>query len=237
MTLNCSPSALVSSVATKKHPRKRAFLCGVGYRWSKCRSKCRAKTDEVEHRKGLKWLVHGNSFGDSLVFYFSGHGLQSDDEDGDEVDGSNEAICPLDDDDKGVILDNQINSMIVKPLRKSVTLHAIMDCCHSGSVLDLTSIYHHKRNQWVEEFPPNGTFKGTSGGLAICISACKDDQNAYNEQMTYTGLKTAAGALTYSFIQAVKKNPRTTYAALVNSIQDGIEESSKTHGRKIIATL
>ncbi|KAM7251406.1 hypothetical protein ACFE04_023289 [Oxalis oulophora] len=179
--------------------------------------------------RGLQWLVHNCTPGDSLVFYFSGHGMQEVESDGDEVDGYNEAICPLDYKSNGVILDNQINSMIVRPLTQGVTLHAIMDCCNSGTVLDLTSIYDSEKKQWVDEYPPNGCYKGTSGGLAISISACKDYQIA-NTALIFSG-ETAAGAMTYALVRAIKKNNRLTYASLLASINDVVQETKKAQAR------
>lgn len=82
--------------------------------------------------------------GDSLVFYFSGHGLRQPDFKGDEEDGYDETLCPVDFRKEGMILDNDINSFIVKPLPAGVTLHAIIDACHSGTVLDLQYIYNRK---------------------------------------------------------------------------------------------
>lgn len=35
----------------------------------------------------LKWLVQGCQSGDSLIFYYAGHGSQVPDENGDEIDG------------------------------------------------------------------------------------------------------------------------------------------------------
>jgi metacaspase-1 len=90
--------------------------------------------------RALRWLVDGTSAGDSLVFHFSGHGVQRLDRDGDEADGYDEALCPVDFDDPhggGVILDDEINATIVRPLGKGVKLHAFVDTCHSGTMLDL----------------------------------------------------------------------------------------------------
>ncbi|KAG1841180.1 caspase domain-containing protein [Suillus tomentosus] len=44
--------------------------------------------------------------GDSMFFYFSGHGGQVRDLDGDEVDGYDEFICPVDYQESGVMNDN-----------------------------------------------------------------------------------------------------------------------------------
>ncbi|KAM7251870.1 hypothetical protein ACFE04_023753 [Oxalis oulophora] len=96
----------------------------------------------------LKWLVEDCKSGDSLVFYFAGHGRQVPDTDMDEKDGYDEAICPCDFEEEGsggYILDDEINSTIVAPLINGVTLHAIVDACHSGTILDLQCIYNRTK--------------------------------------------------------------------------------------------
>jgi len=82
--------------------------------------------------------------GDSLVFYFSGHGVRQFDFDSDESDGFDETICPVDFVEVGTIRDDEIKSAIVRPLKKGVTLNAIVDACHSGTVLDLPYVYNRK---------------------------------------------------------------------------------------------
>ena len=37
----------------------------------------------------------------------------------------------------GQIVDDQILEMLVKPMKAGVTCTVLMDCCHSGTVLDL----------------------------------------------------------------------------------------------------
>lgn len=37
----------------------------------------------------------------------------------------------------GQIIDDDILTMLVKPMRKGVSCTVLMDCCHSGTVLDL----------------------------------------------------------------------------------------------------
>ena len=85
----------------------------------------------------LYWLVQGCQPGDSLVFHYSGHGSQQRNYTGDEVDGYDETLCPLDFKTQGMIVDDEINATIVRPLPRGVRLHAFIDACHSGTVLDL----------------------------------------------------------------------------------------------------
>lgn len=87
--------------------------------------------------------MSGIQSGDSLVFYFSGHGKRQRDHKRDEIDGFDETICPMDFEKRGMILDNDINDAIVRPLTQNVTLHAIVDSCHSGTVLDLPCVFNN----------------------------------------------------------------------------------------------
>lgn len=179
----------------------------------------RAPTKE-NMEEGLRWLVKGCRPGDSLVFYFSGHGLRQPDFDNDEVDGFDETLCPVDFKTKGLILDNDINAMIVRPLPKGVTLHAIIDACYSGTILDLEFLYSLKERRWLDNRPPSGAQKCTSGGRAICFSACRDDQMATDTSAF--SQKGMSGVMTHCFIQAVLKQPRLTYFELLSSVQENI---------------
>jgi hypothetical protein len=90
---------------------------------------------------GIDWLVKGAQPGDHLFFHYSGHGSQVKDTSGDEDDGFDETIVPLDFGKAGQIVDDELHDKMVKPLLKGVRLTAIFDCCHSGTALDLPFIY------------------------------------------------------------------------------------------------
>jgi hypothetical protein len=89
----------------------------------------------------MGWLVKDAQPGDSLFFHYSGHGGQEKDEDGDEVDGFDETIYPLDHERAGMISDDHIHNVLVQPLPRGVRLTSIFDSCHSGSVMDLPYLY------------------------------------------------------------------------------------------------
>lgn len=96
-------------------------------------------------RKAMRWLVEGNRAKDSLVFHFSGHGSQQKDYNGDEIDGQDEALCPLDHETEGKIIDDEINRILVRPLVHGAKLHAVIDACNSGTVLDLSFVCRMER--------------------------------------------------------------------------------------------
>uniref|UniRef100_A0A0D9VUS0 Peptidase C14 caspase domain-containing protein n=1 Tax=Leersia perrieri TaxID=77586 RepID=A0A0D9VUS0_9ORYZ len=91
-------------------------------------------------RMAMHWLVQGCSYGDSLVFHFSGLGAQVADDDGDEVDGYDEAICPMDSFLQGPILDDEINEAIVRPLVHGAKLHAVVDAEHSSTLPEASTV-------------------------------------------------------------------------------------------------
>ncbi|XP_030512411.1 metacaspase-1-like [Rhodamnia argentea] len=175
----------------------------------------------------FQWLLRDCRSGYSLVFFFSGHNLQHPESDGDELDGFDESICPVDFTIEGVILDNEINSAIVRPLPKGVTLHALVVSCHSGNVLELPYAYDIKKGQWVDNRPPSGAYKGTNGGLAICLSACADEKLAADTSALYG--KAMSGAVTSSFIRAIREKPGITYKQLLRAMQDVIDEANKSN--------
>ncbi|KAJ3556726.1 hypothetical protein NP233_g11913 [Leucocoprinus birnbaumii] len=108
-------------------------------------------TDDTSNRRHLptrqnlidamKWLVRSAKPHDSLFFHYSGHGGQIEDQDGDEADGFDEVIFPLDYKDKGMIVDDELHDIMVSPLPTGCRLTALFDSCHSGTVLDLPYIY------------------------------------------------------------------------------------------------
>ncbi|KAI5005298.1 hypothetical protein ZWY2020_032541 [Hordeum vulgare] len=184
----------------------------------------------------MRWLVEGCGAGDSLVFHFSGHGVQKLDMNGDEVDGYNEALCPLDFEDKGKILDDEINETIVRPLGPGVKLHAIIDTCHSGTILDLSYLCRLSRTgywQWENHVRQPAKPKCTSGGLAVSISGCNDDQKSAESSTQGFPDSSAIGAMTDSFIKAVESEPGTTYGRLLGAMRATIRDGQGA-GRRLL---
>lgn len=178
-------------------------------------------------QNSFKWLVEDCMAGDSLVFYFSGHGVRQFDFDSDESDGFDESICPVDFVEAGTITDDEIKSAIVRPLKKGVTLNAIVDACHSGTVLDLPYVYNRKAKKWEISKRLSEDEKHTDRGLAISIAACEDRQVAADTSSCIGKSSINGGAMTSVLIQIVKKNPTLTYGKLLDSIHEDIEKANK----------
>jgi len=89
----------------------------------------------------VHWLVSDVLAGDHLFFLFSGHGGQKEDQNGDEEDGYDETILPCDHRTAGIIIDDDLHDWLVKRIPVGAKLTALMDCCHSGTGLDLPFVH------------------------------------------------------------------------------------------------
>merc|ERR1712063_149401 len=92
--------------------------------------------------RDLRWLASGARPGDSLFFHFSGHGSQVADLNGDEEGGMDETILPVDYNTAGQIIDDTLHEILVAPLPAGCKLTSLMDCCHSGTGLDLPYVHN-----------------------------------------------------------------------------------------------
>lgn len=131
----------------------------------------RQKPTKQNILQAMEWLVRGARPNDSLFFHYSGHGGQTKDADGDEGDGFDEVIYPVDFQKAGHIVDDQMHHIMVKSLPAGCRLTAIFDSCHSGSALDLPYIYSTEGK--VKE--PNLAAEAGQGLLSAVTSYAKGD--------------------------------------------------------------
>ncbi|KAK6201510.1 caspase domain-containing protein [Scheffersomyces amazonensis] len=94
--------------------------------------------------RAMQWLVKDARPNDSLVFHYSGHGGITKDLDGDEESGYDEVIYPVDFEQAGHIVDDDMHAIMVRPLPPGCRLTALYDSCHSGTALDLPYVYSTK---------------------------------------------------------------------------------------------
>ncbi|CAL1137875.1 unnamed protein product [Cladocopium goreaui] len=127
-------------------------------------------------KAGMRWLVEGAMPGDSLLFFYCGHGSQQRNVDRREKDGFDEVLVPVDGKTEGMLVDDEINEMLVQPLPAGVRLTCFLDSCHSGGGLDLP----YQWNPYMEE---GASWHLDEGGVyadadVICVSAAAEDQTA-----------------------------------------------------------
>jgi len=90
-------------------------------------------------------IVADSEDGDAVFLHFSGHGTKLRDDSGDEDDGYDEALVPLDYQEAGLLQDDDLFDILINQLADGVYMLSLMDCCHSGTMLDLPYIF--KPNQ------------------------------------------------------------------------------------------
>ena len=91
--------------------------------------------EKAATRKGIlgainNWLIKGTKAGDRAIFYFSGHGSQVPDTNGDEDDNCDEVIVPQ---DLQVITDDELDTAMQKI--PATEILSIFDSCFSGTAL------------------------------------------------------------------------------------------------------
>jgi hypothetical protein len=83
---------------------------------------------------GLTWVRDGIQGGGKALIYYSGHGAQVDDKDGDEPDGCDEALVPVDGTSPDqYILDDEIGRILDSMDRTSMIV-MVVDSCFSGTI-------------------------------------------------------------------------------------------------------
>ncbi|KAH9164043.1 peptidase C14, caspase domain-containing protein [Lactarius sanguifluus] len=118
----------------------------------------RLMTDEEANRDSALWpskenimrelceLVRDAYPGDAFVFFYAGHcGQQKATTDPNEIDGLDEYIITC---DHEIILDDMLRECLVDPLPSGTRLTAILDACHSGTLLDLD---HYSCNSFLPQ--------------------------------------------------------------------------------------
>ncbi|KAF2737694.1 hypothetical protein EJ04DRAFT_510127 [Polyplosphaeria fusca] len=87
----------------------------------------------------MDWLVsEPNS---TLFLHYSGHGGQIRDEDGNRSTGFDDTIVPIDFESRGQLSSTLLHEHLVTRMASGCTLFIILDCCHSGSAVELPFVY------------------------------------------------------------------------------------------------
>jgi hypothetical protein len=85
----------------------------------------------------LENMTASTAAGDIAVLQYSGHGTLVDDLDGDEHGGKDSALCPVDFDGGGFLIDDDVRRILGRSLPAGVNLTCFFDCCHSGTITRL----------------------------------------------------------------------------------------------------
>lgn len=143
-------------------------------------------------------ISESNTYSEFWLHY-SGHGSQFTDNNGDELDGKDEVIIPSDYQTSGAIGDDTLRYLLNQIKCKTFI---VMDCCHSGSNIDLphqyrfidiSNLQYTNQNQY--ECENKQIYK---------ISGSRDDQVSLS--MWDVETQGYRGACTHSIIDTLKKS-------------------------------
>ncbi|KAI0300080.1 peptidase C14, caspase domain-containing protein [Multifurca ochricompacta] len=161
----------------------------------------------------MRWLVEDACPDDALFIHYSGHGGRTRDLDGDEVDGWDEVIFPVDYKTAGIITDDPEHSQ-VHPLPPGCRLTVcIVISCHSGSILGAHfPLYSFHSNGQLKSSPVTRAFREAKSSPADVISFSGSEDSQTSADVVQGGV--AVGAMSY-----VKRNPHITYLDLLRGVR------------------
>ena len=87
----------------------------------------------------MDWLV--SEPGTCNFLHYSGHGGQVPDPSGNRPSGLLDTICPVDFETRGQISSDVLHTHLVSRMPPNSSLFVVLDCCHSGSALELPFVY------------------------------------------------------------------------------------------------
>jgi hypothetical protein len=157
-----------------------------------------------------QWLIQGSKPGDRLVLYYSGHGDQIEDQNGDEWDDHmDEALIAYDStsDGRNWVLDDDIDQRLQK-LRDREVL-AVFDSCHSGTLTRgltpddgaKTPGWRVSKNPALKSAPTKNTFIHQAEGNLAAFFAVSPDQIALEDK---SKPERAHGVFTAAFVEGLQ---------------------------------
>lgn len=152
------------------------------HRWYPTRRRIEKVLSNMRKRVNSKGFTH-------FLVHYSGHGAQVKDTSGDELDGKDEVLVPVDYTSKGVIRDDWLLRKFIQRVHSRVRFFGLIDACHSGTMLDL----RYRNNKWANR-------KASSAPNAMMISGAADHQYAWDVWDATYG---RCGAMTASFLRAM----------------------------------
>lgn len=196
---------------------------------------------KLKHVKaGMLWLCEGANENSKLFLHYSGHGTQFEDFGSEESDGKDECIYVLD----GVMRDDDIQMYLFNHLPNEATLTTIFDCCHAGTMLDLSTV--NQQLPLIDDdtaqmcfycsaltkcIPKRKKSLNKQNKQVICISGCRDDQSSYEFREETKHNSEYRGVLTYHILKLLNNNPGITYHDFMDLLTKKI--TNRKHGKQI----
>lgn len=185
-----------------------------------------AEATKSNMHESISRIVGDTGRDDITVITYSGHGTWVPDQDGDESDGRDEALCPHDITQGEILIDDELYE-IFSERKRGARIIFISDSCHSGTVAKAARLmpgteddswnfqkirflapeFYIKKDEvllrralQVEKVKSRGKIRAAS----VLLSGCKDEEYSYDAW--FNGRPN--GAFTYAALQTHKNLPK-----------------------------
>lgn len=196
--------------------------------------------------EGMRAVIGKAKYGDAVVITYSGHGTWEVDEDGDEPDRRDEALCPYDM-AAGPLLDDELFD-IFGERERGVRLIMISDSCHSGTV---AKFFREEAEPRKVKFLAPGEYeknkarlgrmrlierapaRGRARGGALLLAGCQDTEYSYDA--SFQGRPN--GAFTRVALDELKKLKKdANYSAWFKAIRNRLPSTAYPQTPNMVAT-
>ncbi len=216
----------------------------ISYGWKE--KEIKILTDREASRDGIisafkEWLIEGTKEGDICFFYFSGHGTQIEDQNFDEDDGLDEALCAWDVKPQGarsvieanLIIDDEWGVMFRKLSGRDVV--AIVDACHSATV---TTRSTEKISSYKMRFIPVRIEGARRGARAFSLNIPKQNDIPDGQIFFFSSKENERsfefaypdgfhGVFTFNLIEVLKRKKDITYRQAYEQVKSMIHEKDR----------
>jgi hypothetical protein len=193
----------------------------------------------------LDRLAETSAEGDLIVFYFSGHGSQQPDRDGDEEGSFDEVFLPYDagkwgdDGIENALVDDELNARIRRILEKGADFFGVIDACHSATGFravendDVRVREVDPAELGVPETAPApkryafaAEDRSAAKGRAAFFYAAQESEVALERTPKNGEADESFGVFTYNLLKRLNQSPDLTYRTLHQAVVDDIKRGN-----------
>jgi len=176
--------------------------------------------------------------GDLSIVYFTGLGSRIDDKDGDDSDGKDDVLVPIDYQSAGFIIDDDLRIKVLSPLPVNSKMLLIFDTCRGRMLADLCRVYkvYQETNTNIISISPQLTRRSSAPVLVASrpVSLLQSHDNSHQPLAAnicaltiYNGTETddePNGYLTAALISVLRSNNDLSFCSLLSKIRDDFDQ-------------